>query len=339
MPLNVCNHPDTPRNLKSLSLLLTTGSHLQIKMSATSHAGCIVQFWGENQALANRSEGICMDYTILICDDDDAILSVLEIYLRQDGYQVIRATNGIEALDALSRETVHLVLLDVMMPELDGIQTAVKIREHSNVPILFLSAKSEEVDCVLGLTMGGDDYITKPFNPVELLARIKAALRRYARLGGMDQISGEKPGATDAAVREEDMATPGAAKPESTSAPATTDSPAGDPSAPTPAQPGKVYQTGDLILDDEQKRVTLDGEEVQLTALEYNILRFLMEHMDYIFSSDQIYEMVWGKPAFEVSKTVSVHIRHIREKIEINPKDPRYLKVIYGLGYRVVKLK
>ncbi|MDR2736517.1 MAG: response regulator transcription factor [Gracilibacteraceae bacterium] len=236
-----------------------------------------------------------MDYTVLICDDDEDILSALEIYLSQDGYKVIRARDGFEAVDVVARETVHLVLLDVMMPVLDGIQAAVKIRELSNAPILFLSAKSEDTDRVLGLNMGGDDYITKPYNPVELLARVRAALRRYARLGGLTEM------------------------------PAT----AAEPDA---------YRTGDLVLDDNQKRVTLDGEDVSLTALEYNILKLLMTNMERVFSSAQIYEAIWEEPAFHVSKTVSVHIRHIREKIEINPKEPRYLKVIYGLGYKVVKL-
>ncbi|MCL1791075.1 MAG: response regulator transcription factor [Peptococcaceae bacterium] len=237
-----------------------------------------------------------MDYSVLICDDDEDILSVLEIYLRQDGYQVIRARNGLEAVEAVAGETVHLILLDVMMPEMDGIQAAVKIREISNAPILFLSAKSEDTDRVLGLNMGGDDYITKPYNPVELLARVRAALRRYARLGRL-----------------------------------------AEPSADADAEQG-VYRTGDLVLDDPQKRVTLDGEDVGLTALEYNILKLLMTNMERVFTSTQIYEAVWDEPAFHVSKTVSVHIRHIREKIEINPKEPRYLKVIYGLGYKVVRL-
>ena len=237
-----------------------------------------------------------MEYTVLICDDDADILAALEIYLSQEGYRVIRAANGAQAVSTVEREAVHLILLDVMMPKMDGIQAAVKIRETSNVPILFLSAKTEEVDRILGLNMGGDDYITKPFNPVELMARIRAALRRYARLGGLDETL---------------------KKPEGS----------------------KVHQTGDLILDDDQKRVTLDGEELQFTALEYNILKLLMENMERVFTSAQIYEAVWEKPAFQVSKTVSVHIRHIREKIEINPKEPRYLKVIYGLGYKVVKHK
>jgi DNA-binding response OmpR family regulator len=237
-----------------------------------------------------------MEYTILICDDDEDILSALEIYLRQEGYSIIKACNGREAVSIVERETVHLILLDVMMPVMDGIQAAVKIRETSNVPILFLSAKVEETDRILGLNMGGDDYITKPYNPVELLARVRAALRRYARLGGLKE------------------------------------------SAPPENAAKGVYQTGGLVLDDNRKLVTLEGDEVVLTALEYSILKLLMSNMERVFTSAQIYESVWEEPAFQVSKTVSVHIRHIREKIEINPKEPRYLKVIYGLGYKVAKL-
>jgi len=229
-----------------------------------------------------------MSYTILICDDDADILNALEIYLRQDGYEVIKAMDGLEALEAVN-DDIHLVLLDVMMPRMDGIRAAVKIRERSNVPIVFLSAKSEDTDRILGLNMGGDDYITKPFHPVELLARVQAALRRYARLGGMKE------------------------------------------------QTQGAHQTGGLVVDNNQKRVTVDGEEVSLTALEYNILHLLISNMDRVFSSEQIYEAVWNEPAFHVSKTVSVHVRHIREKIEINPKEPQYLKVVYGLGYKVVK--
>jgi len=232
-------------------------------------------------------------YNILICDDDADILYALEIYLNQEGYTVFKAANGQEAVDAFGYGiTIHLVLLDVMMPVMDGISAAVEIRKNNNVPIVFLSAKGEDTDRILGLNMGGDDYIVKPFNPVELLARVKAALRRYARLGGMKE-------------------------------------------AP---QSEHVYQTGGLVLDDEQKRVSVDDAEVQLTAMEYRILKFLMGSLDRVFSSDQIYEACWDEPPFHVSKTVSVHIRNIREKIEINPKEPRYLKVVYGLGYKMVKL-
>ena len=233
-----------------------------------------------------------MEHTILVCDDDLDILSALEIYIRQEGYRVIRATNGHEAIACMACETIHLIVIDVMMPQLDGIAATVKIREKSNVPILFLSAKSEETDRILGLNIGADDYITKPFNPVELLARIRAALRRYSRLGGIDGI--------------------------------------------VPPTVQGVYRTGGLVLDDNKKHVSIDDEVVSLTALEYNILKLLISNPDRVFSSEQIYESVWDEPAFHVSKTVSVHIRHIREKIEINPKEPRYLKVVYGLGYKVV---
>jgi len=241
-----------------------------------------------------------MDYNILICDDDADILNALEIYLRQEGHIVTKAANGLEAVDAVMDGNIHLVLLDIMMPEMDGIHAAVKIREFSNVPIVFLSAKSEDTDRILGLNMGGDDYITKPFNPVELMARVKAALRRYARLGGMSIA----PSKSENAV-----------------------------------YPIKSLQTGGLLMEDEKKRVTVDDEEVSLTPLEYNILHLLMSSMDRVYSSNQIYEAVWNEPAFHVSKTVSVHIRNIREKIEINPKEPKYLKVVYGLGYKVVNLK
>jgi len=241
-----------------------------------------------------------MEYKILICDDDVDILNALEIYLRQEGYDVLRAENGAEAIAGAttSPSRPHLILLDIMMPVMDGITAAVKIRETSNVPIIFLSAKSEDTDRILGLNMGGDDYITKPFNPVELLARIKAALRRYARLGDIN-------------------------------------TPAG---AAATSRPHTLHQTGGLIVDDDKKLVTVDGDEVSLTPIEYNILLLLIKNLNRVFSSEQIYEAVWNEPAFYVSKTVSVHIRNIREKIEISPKEPRYLKVVYGLGYKVVSL-
>lgn len=235
-----------------------------------------------------------MEYTVLIVDDDEDILAALEIYLTGEGYHICKADNGEKAIEIARQNTLHLILLDVMMPGTDGIQAAVKIRTFSNVPIIFLSAKAEDTDRVLGLNMGADDYIAKPFNPIELFARIKAALRRYARLGGM---------------KEENSGLP---------------------------KPG-ILQTGGLVLDNNKKLVSVDGEQVSLTAVEFHILQFLMSNLDYIFSSKQIYEAVWNEPAFDVGKTVSVHIRHIREKIELNPKDPHYLKVVYGLGYKVVK--
>jgi DNA-binding response OmpR family regulator len=234
-----------------------------------------------------------MVFKILVCDDDNDIVSALEIFLKHEGYLVQKADNGRKALEILTTDEIHLILLDIMMPEMDGIEAAVKIREISNVPIIFLSAKSEDTDRILGLNMGADDYVTKPFNPVELMARVKAHLRRFARLGGLQTSE--------------------------------------------PRQ--NCFQTGDLILDDNRKLVTIEDKEVSLTAVEFHILKFLMTNMDHVFTSNQIYEHVWNEPAFDIGKIISVHIRHIREKIEINPKEPRYLKVIYGLGYKVVKIK
>lgn len=234
-----------------------------------------------------------MDYHILICDDDIDILNALEIYLSQDDYKITKALNGKEALEALQNNTIHLILLDVMMPEMDGIEAATKIREQDiNIPILFLSAKNEDTDRILGLNKGGDDYISKPFNPIELLARVKAHLRRYERMGGIE----EKPS-------------------------------------------DNVYSTGGLILDDNTKNVTSDGESIQLTATEYKILKLLISNHNQVFTANQIYEQIWNEAAIDVGKLVSVHIRHIREKIEINPKEPQYLKIVYGLGYKVVKIQ
>jgi len=230
------------------------------------------------------------EYTILICDDDEDIVSALCIYLNGEGYHTLTAYNGSDAIEIVRRKSVHLVLLDVMMPEMDGIQTSIRIRAFSNVPIIFLSAKGEEADRVLGLHVGGDDYIVKPFAPMELFARIKSALRRYSELGGM-----------------------------------------------TPPDSADVFRTGGLVLDAKKKQVTVEGDAVALTALEFNILQLLISHQDQVFSSEQIYEEVRQAPAYDVKNTISVHIRHIREKIEANPKDPRYLKLVYGLGYKVVK--
>ena len=250
------------------------------------------------------------NYTVLIVDDDVDIRNALDIYLAQEGYDVLQASNGLEAINAMNSHDIHLILLDIMMPQMDGIQAAVHLREKSNVPIIFLSAKAEDTDRILGLNMGADDYVTKPFNPVELMARVRAALRRYARLGGIREA--DSTGAANNTTKEtrSDQATE-----------ATQD----------------IYQTGDLMLDDRQKLVTLAEEEVQLTALEYNILKLLISHLGQVFSATQIYESVWNEPAFEVSKTVSVHVRRIREKIEVNPKEPQYLKMMYGLGYKVVR--
>jgi len=230
------------------------------------------------------------EHTILACDDDPDILEALRIYLSGEGYQVLTATNGADAVELATQGNVQLVLLDVMMPGLDGIGAAAQIRHESNVPIIFLSAKGEEADRVLGLHVGGDDYIVKPFSPGELFARIRSALRRYTQLGGL------------------------------------------------PSASELSWRTGGLEVDDERKRVLVDGDEVGLTALEFGILRLLISSPDRVYSSAQIYEAVWGEPAFDAGRTVAVHVRHIREKIEADPRNPRYLKVVYGLGYKVVRL-
>ena len=225
-------------------------------------------------------------YNILVCDDEKDIVSALTIYLTTGGYQVYPAYDGIEALNILERQDIHLVLLDIMMPKLDGISTLAKIRDRSNVPVIFLTAKSEDVDKIQGLNLGADDYVTKPFNPVEVLARVKSQLRRYLQLGG------------------------GTVKPT-------------------------ALRLGGIALDDRTKEVTLDGELVSLTPREYEILRLLMGNPGTVFSPKQIYRVVWGEEPYGVENAVAVHIRHLREKLEINPSDPRYLKVVWGLGYKM----
>jgi DNA-binding response OmpR family regulator len=229
-------------------------------------------------------------YNILVCDDDKEIVEAIEIYLSQEGYHIFKAYDGMEALDVLKRNEIHLLLIDVMMPKLDGIRATMKIREYSGIPIIILSAKSEDVDKILGLNIGADDYVTKPFNPLELTARVKSQLRRYTQLGTMNLES------------------------------------------------ETVFRTGDLCVNDDEKTVTVDGEPVKLTPMEYNILRFLVINAGRVFSIEQIYENIWNEEAIGVENTVAVHIRHIREKIEIDPKNPRYLKVVWGLGYKVEKL-
>lgn len=225
-------------------------------------------------------------YTVLICDDDQAILESLEIYLHLEGYEVVKATNGEEALAAARANEIHCIILDIMMPGLDGLNATLQLREFHNVPIILLSAKSEDTDKITGLSFGADDYVTKPFNPLELMARVKSQIRRYATLGSME-------------TRE------------------------------------NVLTTGGLSLDPEAKEVLLDGESVHLTATEYGILELLMKNMGRVLSTNQIYEAVWNEPAFSSEKTVTVHIRRIREKIEINPKEPKYLKVVWGIGYKI----
>ena len=226
---------------------------------------------------------------ILVCDDDKEIVEAIEIYLQQEGYQVFRAYDGEDALKILKEEEIHLLIIDVMMPKLDGIRATLKIREESSIPIIILSAKSEDTDKILGLNVGADDYITKPFNPLELVARVKSQLRRYTKLGNA-------------------------------------------------AENGQaVYQVGCLAINDELKEVTVDGEIVKLTPIEYNILLLLMKNQGKVFSINQIYENIWNEDAIGADNTVAVHIRHIREKIEINPKEPRYLKVVWGVGYKIDK--
>ncbi len=225
---------------------------------------------------------------ILVCDDDREIVDAVEVYLRNEGYQVCKAYTGAEALTVIERQEIHLVIMDIMMPVLDGIRATVRIRERRNIPVIMLSAKSEDTDKILGLNMGADDYVTKPFNPLELIARVKSQLRRYTLLGSH--------------------------VPET-----------------------EVWQSGGLQVDDLRKEVTVDGEPVKLTPMEYGILKLLCEHAGRVFSIDQIYEQVWNEPAYNPANTVAVHIRRIREKIELNPKEPKYLKVVWGIGYKIEK--
>lgn len=225
-------------------------------------------------------------YNILVCDDEKDIVSALRIYLRAEGYQVFEAYNGKEALEIIKEKDIHLVLMDIMMPVMDGIEAMVKLRENSNVPVILLTAKSEDTDKVLGLTIGADDYVTKPFNPIELQARVKSQLRRYMQLGGGN-------------VKKE------------------------------------VLSIGGIELDDRTKEVTLDGERVALTRTEYDILKLLLENQGKVFSPHQIYEKVWKDNPYGAENTVAVHIRHLREKIEYNPAEPRYLKAVWGRGYKI----
>lgn len=229
-------------------------------------------------------------YNILVCDDDREIVEAIEIYLSKEGYNVIKAYDGLEAIEILKKEDIQLLLIDVMMPRLDGLRATLKIRAKSGIPIIILSAKSEDSDKVIGLDVGADDYITKPFNPLELIARVKSQLRRYTKLGTM---AGQK---------------------------------------------SNVYTVGGLEVNDDSKEVTVDGESVKLTPYEYKILLLLVKNQGRVFTIEQIYENVWEEEAIAADNTVAVHIRHIREKIEINPKEPRYLKVVWGVGYKIEKM-
>ncbi len=226
---------------------------------------------------------------ILVCDDDKEIVEAIEIYLSQDGYHIYKAYDGQQAIDILQKEEIHLLIMDIMMPRLDGIRATLKIREYSSIPIIMLSAKSEDTDKILGLNIGADDYIAKPFNPLELVARVKSNLRRYTSLGSLNQ------------------------------------------------ENKSVYQVGGLIINDDTKQVTVDDETVKLTPIEYNILLLLVKNQGRVFSINQIYERIWNEDAIGADNTVAVHIRHIREKIEINPKEPRYIKVVWGVGYKIDK--
>ena len=227
---------------------------------------------------------------ILVCDDDKEIVEAIEIYLTQEGHHILKAYDGEQAIRVLQNHPVDLLIIDVMMPKLDGIRATLKIREKNALPIIILSAKSEDADKILGLNVGADDYVTKPFNPLELVARVKSQLRRYTQLGAMTE------------------------------------------------KKENIYETGGLMIDDDRKEVTVDGESVKLTPIEYRILIFLVQNQGRVFSINQIYENIWNEEAIAADNTVAVHIRHIREKIEINPKEPRYLKVVWGLGYKVEKI-
>ena len=228
---------------------------------------------------------------ILVCDDDKDIVEAIDIYLTQEGYEVLKAYDGDEAIKVLKSNEVDLLIMYVMMPRLDGIRATLKIRENMSLPIIILSAKSEDADKILGLNIGADDYITKPFNPLELVARVKSQLRRYTQLGSTARSDNQS-----------------------------------------------EFRTGGLVIRDDLKEVTVDGEKVKLTPIEYNILLLLVKNQGKVFSINQIYENIWNEEAIGADNTVAVHIRHIREKIEINPKEPRYLKVVWGVGYKVEKI-
>ena len=230
------------------------------------------------------------DINILVVDDEKEIADLIEIYLVSDGYKVFKAENAEAGLNILDKQDIHLVLLDIMMPGMNGLEMCRKIRETNNIPIIMLSAKSTDLDKILGLGTGADDYVVKPFNPLELTARVKSQLRRYTQLGNLNQ-------------QEQDQ----------------------------------VYKCGGLQINDDNKEVTVDGEPIKLTPIEYNILLLLVKNAGKVFSIDEIYEQIWNEEAIGADNTVAVHIRHIREKIEINPREPKYLKVVWGVGYKIEK--
>lgn len=225
--------------------------------------------------------------TVLVCDDDKEIVDAIEIYLQQEGFDVVKAYDGEQALLAMKSNSIDLIVIDLMMPKMDGIHATLQIRKESSIPIIILSAKTEDADKILGLNVGADDYVTKPFNPLELVARVKSQIRRFTTFSNA-------------------------------------------------AMPGETaYQAGGLIINDDLKKVTVDGEEIKLTPIEYNILLLLVKNKGKVYSISQIYESIWNEEAIGADNTVAVHIRHIREKIEINPKEPRYLKVVWGVGYKI----
>ncbi len=230
-------------------------------------------------------------YQILVCDDDREIVDAIDIYLTQEGFRVWKAYDGLEALEIIRNQDIQLLLIDIMMPRMNGIRATLKLREESKIPVIILSAKSEDADKVLGLNIGADDYVTKPFNPLELIARVKSQIRRYTNFGGARQADEEA-----------------------------------------------VYSTGGLVIYDDRKEVQVDGRPVKLTPIEYNILLFLVKNQGRVFSIEQIYERIWQEEAVGADNIVAVHIRHIREKIEINPRNPQYVKVVWGIGYKVEKL-
>ena len=234
-------------------------------------------------------------YNVLIVDDDKEIVNAIAIYLKNEGYKIYKAYDGNQAVEKLKEQEIHLIILDIMMPEKDGIETLEEIRKEKTIPVIMLSAKSEDYDKIEGLNAGADDYLTKPFNPLDLIARVNSNIRRYTKLGAMSEKKSEK--------KE------------------------------------NVYQTGELILDDETKKVTSEGKEIKLTATEFKILKFLMKNKGKVYSIPEIYENVWKEESYGAENIIAVHIRHIREKIEINPKEPKYLKVIWGIGYKIEDIK
>ena len=228
-------------------------------------------------------------YNILVVDDDKEIVKAIEIYLGKENYNIFKAYDGEQALKVIDKNEIHLAILDVMMPNKDGLETLEEIRKSRNIPVIILSAKSEDIDKINGLNIGADDYVTKPFNPIELIARVNALIRRYTRLGAIEEKQG-------------------------------------------------VIKNGELSIDDELKKVTVDGQEIKLTPTEYNILKFLTENKGKVFSIEEIYKNVWDGEYYAAENIIAVHIRHIREKIEINPKEPKYLKVIWGVGYKMEEI-